>query len=166
MNCNIVRLSKLKDKSNIMSLLLSKSCSSLNNSKNIIQYPLILISSALVVVNSYFKEEQRIKTVNICLNASNIFLMAVLNNLKIVEKIENHKVNSQAFLELAHLIDSCINMGDTDTERTTQLQKDYDMLMKYTLTDAISESVKKKVRNEYEDYDLPLLLGKISPPPS
>ena len=92
--------------------------------------------------------------------------MAVLNNLKIVGKIENHKVNSQAFLKLAHLIDSCINMNDADTEKTIQLQKDYDMLMKYTLTDAISESVKKKVRFEYEDYDLPLLLGKISPPPS
>ena len=161
---SIERLNKLKDKSEIMSLVLSKSCSYVNNVQKVFKYPLILISSALVVVNSYFKDDEmkQLKNINIALNASSIFLLAILNNLKIAEQLENFKNQSQLFLELCHLIDSSILKEEYDVETIRQLQEKYDVLMKYTLLDSIPNSVKNKIRNEYDNHHLPLILGKIS----
>ena len=162
---SIERLNKLKDKSEVMSLLLSKSCSYVNNIKKVFQYPLILISSALVVVNSYFKDDEmkQLKVVNVTLNASSIFLLAILNNLKIAEQLENFKCKSQEFLELCHLIDASILKEEYEVENIRQLQEKYDVLTKYTLYDSIPNSVKNKVRNEYDNHHLPLILEKISP---
>ena len=97
------------------------------------------------------------------MNASSIFLLAISNNFKIAEQLENFKCKSQEFLELCHLIDASILKEEYDVETLRQLQEKYDVSTKHTLMDAIPNSVKNKIRNEYYNHHLPLILGKISP---
>ncbi len=158
------RLVKLKDRSEIMSILLNKSCTYYNRIKKIIGFPLNIITSGLVIVNSYFKDnDKNLREINIALNASNILLMALLNNLKITEKIENFKNKSFDFFELSHQIDSDLLINSVDSNKVISFQEKYDAIMKNLLTEDIPEHIKESVKNEYEDRHLPLILGKMSP---
>lgn len=165
----ISRLTKIKERSEVMSLLLSRSNGYYNTIKKIFQYPLILITSSLVVVNSYFqKEQEHLKEINIALNASNIFLLAVLEKMKIDTKLENFSNKSFEFLELAHTIDAemfncSFETGNIEFSKVQNYQEKYDALMKNTLVDEIPEYLKRRIKNEYETFHLPLILGKISP---
>lgn len=161
---SVERMNKLKDKCQVMSVLLNRSCGYYNRIKRVIQLPLVFISSALVVVNSYFRDsEKHLREVNIGLNASNIFFIALLNNLKIVEKTENFKTKAFEFFELAHSIENEVFDNNIENEKIKSYQEKYDMVMKSTLLDEIPEHIKNKVKNEFESHHLPLILGRISP---
>lgn len=160
------KISSIKDRCIVMSVLLSKSTSYWNNIGKIIKYPLIMCSSGLVIVNSYFKDdEQSIRLPNVILNSLNVLLMAIMNNLNIQQKIENLNSKAQEFIELSHDIEAEIMCDSVTTEKIIMFQDKFDMIMKYTLTDAIPDSIKKEVRKGYEGKKvLPLILNGMLDP--
>ena len=155
------RLVKLKEKAEILNILLARSVSYWGFIKKILQFPLITSSSLLVVLNSYFKEdEEKMKLVNVVLNGTNVIIMALLNNLSITEKIENFNSKTLELVELVHSIEN--EMYGTNEDKVELFQEKFDYITKNILLDAIPSSVKNKVQKEYPHHSFPLIMGFLS----
>lgn len=159
------RIFKIKQKAEIMNVLISESVSYLNKLKTFFQIPLVSISSLLIVLNSYFKEGTReLKIINMTLNGSNIILMGIFNTLKITEQLENLKSKSSEFIDLIHSIENDIYSQNINYETIDIYQKKLDLIIKYTNTDAIPSFIKNKIKKKYPNINFPLVMGgDISP---
>ena len=161
-------LIKIKDRSEIMSVLLSRSTSYWSYIDKILKYPLIISSSGLVIINSYFQDQDDdIKLYNVIFNGINVLFMAIINNLALTSKIENLKNKSNEYYELSHEIEAVILNENIDNDKIIHLQQKYDMIMRYTLVEAITENIKYKVRKKFiNKKTLPLMLnGMLEPSP-
>ena len=154
-------LNKIKDRAEVMSVLLSKSTSYWSYIDKILKYPLIISSSGLVIINSYFQDQDDdIKLYNVIFNGINVIFMAIINNLSLTSKIENLKSKSQEFYELSHEIEAVIMNDSIDNDKIIHLQQKYDMIMRYTLVEAIPDSIRNKVRDKYDGKKtVPLILN-------
>lgn len=163
---NYNRLSKTKEKASILNIILNRSISHYNRIKQILQYPLITTSSLLVVLNSYYEnDEEKLKLINVILNGTNVVIMAILNNLNITAKIENFNGKVQELIDLIHTIDN--SLCNNDYTKTEELIGKFDLICKNIMTDAIPSYIKNGVQKEYPYISFPLILGTtISPPPS
>ena len=157
----IDKLSAIRDRAEIMSVLLTKSTGYWSKIDKILKYPLIITSSGLVIINSYFKDEEtHIKLPNVILNGINVLIMGILNNLALTQKIENLKAKATEFLELSHEIDAELMLNEFTQDKVILIQQKYDIVLKYTLTEAIPENVKKSVRKKFlGKKSLPLIIN-------
>lgn len=155
------KLKEIKDRSEVMSVLLNKSTAYWSYVDRILKYPLILTSSGLIVVNSYFEDnDSSIKLYNVIFNGINVVLMGIINNLDLTKKIENLKSKSTEFYELSHEIEADIMTQNMNNDRIIFIQNKYDMIMKYTEVGAIPDSIKYKVRKQYDGKKtIPLILN-------
>ena len=156
----------LKDRAEVMSVLLDNSAYYWNNISNILKYPLLLTTTGLLIINTYFQEnDKHIRIPNIVLNATNILLLGIINNLDLTKKTENLKSKSLDFLELSHEIDAKILIGDITNEMVINTQMKYDEIYKNILLDAIPYLIKKRVNNKFNGKKhLPILVnGLINP---
>jgi hypothetical protein len=156
----------LKDRAEVMSVLLDNSSFNWNNISNILKYPVLMVSTSLLILNTYFNEEDKsIRIPNICLNASNVLLLGIINNLDLSKKIENLKTKSLDFLELSHEIDAKILIGNITNEMVINSQIKYDEMYKGILLDAIPYFIKKGVNKKFKGKKhLPIICnGLISP---
>jgi hypothetical protein len=160
------RLQKIKEKASILNIILNRSISHYHRIKQILQYPLITTSSLLVVLNSYYEDdEDKMKLINVILNGTNVVIMAILNNINISCKIENFNSKIQELIEIIHIIDNAL--FNNDYSRTEDLIEKFDLICRGVIVDAIPSHIKNKVRKEYPYVSFPLILGgSISPPPS
>lgn len=160
------KLRILQDKSEVMSILLSKANTYFVNLERILKYPLVLSSSGLVIINSYFNEQkEEIRIYNIICNSINIFFLALLNNMGITNKIENFKAKANEFLLLSHKIDANILKNEVNDNIIINYQEIYDTILINTLTESIPENIKKNVRNLYDGKKhLPLTLNGLTSP--
>ena len=78
---NIKTLQDYRDKSYVLSILYERHSGFYNFIKNIINIPLILISSSMSIINSNF-EPQELKIINITVNCIVALLLSMLNNFK------------------------------------------------------------------------------------
>jgi len=160
------RLKAIKDRAEIMSVLLSKATGYWSYIDKLLKYPLIISSSGLVIINSYFSDKQEdIKIYNLIFNSINILFMAIINNLSLTSKIENYKAKSGEFYELSHEIDAEMMNNNHSNDKIVQLQQKYDMIMKYTLQESIPDKIKNNIRNKFKGKKhLPLCLnGMLNP---
>ena len=156
----------LKDRAEVMSVLLDNSAFYWNNINNILKYPVLIFSTGLLIINTYFKEtDEDIKIPNITLNACNILLLGIINNLDLSKKLENLKTKALDFLELSHEIDAKILLGDITNDMVINTQAKYDEIYKNILLDAIPYFIKKAVNKKFKGKkNLPLIVnGLISP---
>lgn len=155
------RLTKIKQKAEMMNLLLIRSVKYWTYIKNLLQFPLIFTTGALVIVNSYENTNAEwIKIVNIAVNSTNVCIMGILNQFKIAEKIANLSEKSTEFLELSHKIEAELYQNDLTNDRINTLQEKYDAILKNTFIEAIPDSIIEKVKKEYPDKHYPL--GNLS----
>ncbi len=149
-----------------MTIWLDNSSFYWSNISNILKYPVLLISTGLLIINTYFKEtDKNIQIPNICLNASNILLLGIINNLDSTKKIENFKNKSLDFLELSHEIDAKLLLGDITNDMVIKTQAKYDELYKNILLDSIPYIIKIRVHNKFKGKKpLPLIVnGMLNP---
>ncbi len=158
----------IKEKAEVMSVLLDNSAFYWNNISNTLKYPVLLISTGLLIINTYFKDtDKNIQIPNICLNASNILLLGIINNLDLTKKVENFKTKSLDFLEFSHEIDGKLLIGDITNEMVISSQAKYDELYKNILLDAIPYIIKIRVHHKYKNFkSLPSLVNGMLLPES
>ena len=121
------RIQILIDRAEIMSVLCSKSSVLWFQLKMVFQIPLIFTSSAMVILNSYFKDNDNVKMKlpNIIINSVNVLMMTSMNMLKIVEKAEHFKQKANDFFKLSHQIEACRSIDQMSNEKLITFQEKY-----------------------------------------
>lgn len=152
----------LKDRAEVMSVLLQNASSYHNYINNILKYPVLLTTTGLLIINTYFKEnDENIRIPNIVLNGTNMLLLGIITNLDLNKKIENLKIKSLDFLELSHEIDAKILLGNITNEDIINKQLKYDEIYKNVLIDAIPHFIKIRVHKKYKNKNLPLIVNGL-----
>lgn len=153
----------IKDRCEIMYVLLNRTFNSYSNIGKFFKYPMVISSSGLVIINSYFEQnDSSVRLPNIILNSINVLLMAIYNNLNITQKIENMKSKSQDFIELSHEIDADLLCEAISNDKTVSYIQKYDAIMKNTLTDIIQFKKKKEVKEGFKGKKtLPFVINGV-----
>jgi len=152
-------LIQYKDKAFISSVLAEESNNYFTFIKNLINIPLIVTNSAMVIINAIIVDQDLLKVLNIILNSSTGLILSLISNFKVYEHIQLFNQVKCKFNKLSHVIDNKLtNDSDRITcEFITNIIEDYDQIydgMEYTFP----ASVKKRIKKQYE--------GKLSLPTS
>lgn len=159
MNNNILK--EYRDKAYIYQLLSLKTTTFYNRIKQIVQLPIIIISSIMAIINSTFKPDD-LQVANVVLNGAVAFLMNLIGTYQIAEKAGRFKSVSQKFSQLLHLIEDKINNNNTDIEDVRDITRIYDELL--TQCDDIPEFICNKIKKQYQGkMYLPVILNGSSP---
>ena len=152
-------LIQYKDKAFISSVLAEESNNYFTFIKNLINIPLIVTNSAMVIINAIIVDQDLLKVLNIILNSSTGLILSLISNFKVYEHIQLFNQVKGKFNKLSHVIDNKLT-NDSDritSEFITNIIEDYDQIydgMEYTFP----ASVKKRIKKQYE--------GKLSLPTS
>lgn len=154
-------LIQYKEKAFISSILAEESNNYFSFVKNMINIPLIITNSAMVIINAIIVDQEMLKILNIILNSSTGLILSLISNFKIYENIQLfHQVKGK-FNKLSHIIDNKLT-NDSDnisTEFITNVIEDYDQIydgMEYTFPG----SIKKRIKKQYEGkMTLPVALS-------
>ena len=146
-------LKQYKDKSYINSLLAEQSYDYFNFVKNIINIPLILCNTIMVIINSIITDQDLLKILNIILNSSTGLIISMISNFKIYEKIQQYHQLQIKFNKLNHQIDSKINndMSNITSDYIIGVIEDYDQILEsieYTFPTKIKNRIKKQYENK------------------
>jgi hypothetical protein len=165
-------LVQYKDKAFISAILAEESNNYFTFIKNLINIPLIVTNSAMVIINAIIVDQELLKILNIILNSSTGLILSLISNFKIYENIQLfHQVKGK-FNKLSHVIDNKLtNDSDNITaEFITNIIEDYDQIydgMEYTFP----PTIKKRIKKQYEGrLTLPVALSvdivEMCPKPS
>ena len=152
-------LKQYRDKSYVNAILAELSCDHYSFVKNIINIPLILCNTIMVIINSIIDNQDLLKILNIILNASTGLILSLISNFKVYEKITQYHNLQIKFNKLNHLIDSKIN-NDKDnitSEYITGIIEDYDLILE-SIEYSFPVKIKNRIKQQYE--------GKLSLPSS
>ena len=146
-------LKQYKDKSYINTLLAEQSYDYFNFVKNIINIPLILCNTIMVIINSIITDQDLLKILNIILNSSTGLIISMISNFKIYEKIQQYHQLQIKFNKLNHQIDSKINndMSNITSDYIIGVIEDYDQILEsieYTFPTKIKNRIKKQYENK------------------
>ena len=143
-----------KEKSYINSLLAEQSYDYYNFLKNLINIPLILSNSGMVIINAVITDQDLLKILNIILNSSTGLILSLISNFKIYECIQQFNQLKTKYNKLCHEIDSKLT---NDTENITidfikSIIDDYDYItsgQEYSYPQRIKNKIKKQYSNNY-----------------
>lgn len=146
-------LKSYQDKSYISAILCEKSYSYFSFLKNLFNFPIILASSAMSILNSSQIEQEQLKYINIIVNAMTALILSLVSSFKFNEKATNFKSQSLKFNKLVHQIeDSLINQpDDINTDMIRNFITNYDNIYEnidYSFPYHIREQVKNTYKNE------------------
>jgi len=152
-------LKQYKDKCYINALLAEQSCDHYNFVKNIINIPLIITNTVMVIINSIIENQDLLKILNIILNASTGLILSLISNFKVYEKIQQYHQLQIKFNKLNHQIDSKINndMDNISSQYITSIVEDYDQILE-SIEYAYPTKIKTRIKQQYD--------GKLSLPAS
>jgi len=172
----LILLESYKDKTYVSAVLCEKATAFYSFYKNILNIPLILASSVMSLINSIEIDTNVLKYINIIVNVSTAFTLAIIYNFKFNERHINFKSSYSKFTKLLHQIeDSLINDRDNiTTEDIREFINTYDSLYE-NIDYGFPKKVKEKVKNLYAGKRiLPNILNcetfnikiyeKVSPP--
>jgi len=153
-------LTSYKEKSYINSLLAEQSYDYFNFMKNIINIPLILSNSAMVIINAIITDQDLLKILNIILNSSTGLILSLISNFKVYECIQQFHQLQIKYNKLCHEIDSKLT---NDTENITvdfikSVIDDYDNITS-SQEYSYPQSVKNRIKKQYTNYSLPSSLA-------
>jgi hypothetical protein len=117
--------------------------------KNLINIPLIITNSAMVVINSTITDQQLLEILNIILNSSTGLILSLISNFKIYENIQNFHQLQIKFNKLNHQIDSklSIDPDNITAEYINSIVEDYDAIyesIEYNFPNKIKQRIKKQ----------------------
>jgi hypothetical protein len=128
-----------QDKAYVSAILCDKSSNYYSLLKNIFNVPLILASSLMSILNSSQIEENKLKYINIIVNALTALILSLANNFKFQERATNFKTQGNKFNKLVHSIED--NLVNELNNITTDTLRNF-----ITTYDNINENV---------DFDFP-----------
>ncbi len=125
--------------------------------RNVLNFPLILISAVLTVLNSIM-DEKDMKIINIVLNGTVGLILSMMNNFKINDKIATFKNEKTKIIKLQHKIETYLNTSiEINVKDVEDILAQYDAIIEeqeYPILDFIKTNIKKK----YNKLNLPLSL--------
>lgn len=154
-------LKSYKDKCYVMGVLCEKSFEYFNFIKSICNIPLILISSAMAILNSSAFDPNQMKIPNVVINSFTAMIIAMINNFRVNEKESNFKQLSVKFMKISHAIeDNLHNHLETLTsDDVSNHIKQYDNLIEQ-IDFTFPNHIQKKVKNIYQGKkQLPSILN-------
>ena len=152
-------LKQYKDKSYLNALLAEQSYDFYNFVKKIINTPLIICNTAMVIINSIIDNQDLLKILNIIINSSTGLILSLISNFKVYEKITQYHQIQIKFNKLSHQIDSKINndLANITSEYITGVIEDYDLILE-SIEYAYPTKIKNRIKQQYD--------GKLSLPSS
>jgi len=114
-----------------------------------------------MIINQNGIDPHVLKYYNTCVNAITVFLIAIMNQLKISENADIFKSSSNSLLMLLHEVENAENKeADVSTEFISNSTQKYDMIM--STLPVIPSRIREKTRTEYGGkYHLPLVINGI-----
>lgn len=140
----ILLLKNYQDKAYVSAILCDKSSNYYSLLKNIFNVPIILASSFMSILNSSQIEENKLKYINIIVNALTALILSLANNFKFQDRATNFKTQGNKFNKLVHLIED--NLINEPEKITTDIVRSF--IGSY---DTIYENI---------DYDFPYNIKK------
>lgn len=99
-------LKEIKDKSLVISVLCSKSCTLFSRIRTFINIPLILSSGAMTILNSMNETDSgSIKYTNIIINSITATILSLVSNFKIAERELTYKQTHKRMKNMYHQVD-------------------------------------------------------------
>ena len=149
-NQQLTLLQAYKDKSFISSILAEESYNYYVFIKNLINIPLIITNSGMVVINSIITDDNLLKILNIILNASTGLILSLISNFKIHENINQFNQIRIKYTKLSHLIDNKIISDEIITnEFIKSVVEDYDQITE-NFDVIYPNHIKQKIKRQYE----------------
>lgn len=156
-------LTAYRDKSFVSSILYEEHSNYYSFINSLFSIPIIIISSAMTVINSSFPADD-IKVINIILNASTSLILSLVGNFKFGDRSNNFKNVSRKMTLLCHSIEDYIinDIEDANIDVVRNFIKSYDDI-EQSLDYSLTNSIKKKVTEKYKDTrTLPNSLNCVS----
>ena len=154
------RAEKLLSRSEAMVLLCSKASTYWSMIKFGFAIPLVLTSSAMLIINSISEDANVVKIPNIVVNAISVLLMSLNNSIKASEKCELFRRLGQQFLLLSGQIENDNELTEHDFNI---ISIKYENLINECLFEEIPNRYKVAVAESYKDRHVPLQLnGSVS----
>ena len=134
-----------KDRCFISALLCEASANNYSFIKNIINIPLIICNSVMVVINSIVIDQETLKILNIILNSSTGIILGLISNFKIYEKINEFHTSYIKYSKFMNSIHSEIanSYDEITSDYINQVVNDYD-----AITDNINYSFPTKIKKK------------------
>ena len=153
-------LTMYKDRCFISAILCEQSTNYYGFIKNIINIPLIICNSVMVVINSVVIDENTLKILNIILNSSSAIILSLISNFKIYEKINEFHSAYIKYNKLMNLIHSKMtnNYDEITGDFINQVVNDYDNITD-NLNYGFPNKIKKRIKNQYHHMTLPISLS-------
>ena len=157
-NQQIELLKQYKEKCYISGLLSEQSYNYYVFIKNLINIPLIIMNSAMVIINSTIENQELLKILNIILNSSTGLILGLISNFKVYENIQSFHQLQSKFNKLSHQIESKLNDPENiSIDYVNSIVEDYDVIYD-NIEFNFPNSIKKRIKKQYE--------GKLSLPSS
>lgn len=152
-------LTSYKDKAFIMMLLCEQSYNEYTFIKNIINIPLILVNTAMTILNSAVFDANDMKIPNILLNSTTGVIIGLISSFKIYEKIQSFHQLQGKFNKLSSGIESkMIKMEEITEDDIRTVIDTYDNLID-SLDYPISEKIKNRIKKQFQEkVNLPSIL--------
>jgi len=145
-------LLRYRDFSYIMTILTNESSSYYSKIRHILNIPLILSSSIMVVFNSSNDNNENVKIMNIILNISTSLILSSIASFQLNEKILTFNNASKKFMRLVHEAeDNIFNIIDDDvtTEDLHKIIETYDNInesVEYSYPEHLKNRLIKKFK--------------------
>lgn len=150
-NQQLELLKQYKERCYISGLLSETSYNYYVFMKNIINIPLIITNSAMVVINSTITDQELLKVLNIILNSSTGLILSLISNFKIYENIQSFHQLQAKFNKLCHQIESKTNEPEGITpEYVNSVIEDYDIIYD-SIEFNFPTHIKKRIKKQYEN---------------
>ena len=157
-NQQLELLKQYKEKCYISGLLSEQSYNYYVFIKNLINIPLIIMNSAIVIINSTIENQELLKILNIILNSSTGLILGLISNFKVYENIQSFHQLQSKFNKLSHQIESKLNDPENiSIEYLNSIVEDYDVIYD-NIEFNFPNSIKKRIKKQYD--------GKLSLPSS
>lgn len=150
---------KLLDRSECLALLCSKANTHWSFIRFLFQIPIIIIATVMCVMNSFNNSGESMRIANVCVNGCNIMILSFFNQLRVAEKCELFKNESNYFMQLSHQIEA---YEDIDNETLQSLVDKYDNLVSQVLFEDIPISIKKETVHLFKGRFIPIQLNGCS----
>jgi hypothetical protein len=160
---NLDIINQYKDKAFIYNILSIRAATFYNRIKQIIQLPIILISSIMAIMNSTFKPDD-MQISNVVLNGTTAFLMNLAGTYQIAEKSSRFKNVGQKWSQLLHLIEDKISNNNLEIEDIRDVVRIYDELI--TQCDDIPQFICNGVKKSFKGRHMPVILQDSNSPPN
>jgi len=140
-----------KEKCFISTLLAEQSYNYYVFIKNVINIPLIITNSAMVIINAIIEDQNLLKVLNIILNSSTGLILSLISNFKIYENIQQFHQLQIKFNKLNHNIDSRItnDIDNITTEYISSVIEDYDNIYD-SIEFNFPNNIKQRIKKQYE----------------